>query len=99
MTLGNPKWSIGENPSDPSKSAIDVYLNSQNNLPMLTCFQMNGVTSTAVSLAGDINVLNDNNSNLSMPQKELLFWDTRLGHICILPQSAASDANGCPHNV
>ena len=42
---------------------------------------MNGFTSTAVSLAGDLNVLNDNNSNLSAPQKELLFWHTRLGHV------------------
>ena len=81
VTLGNPKWSIGENPSDPSESAIDVYLNPQNNLPTSTCFRMNGVTSTAVSLAGDVNVLNDNNSNLSAPQKELLYWHTRLGHV------------------
>ena len=38
VTLGNPKWSIRENPSDPSESAIDVYLNPQNNLPTSTCF-------------------------------------------------------------
>ena len=81
IVIGSPSWHIEANPDDEKESAMDVYLNQGNNLPMSTCFRTRGVESASAAMAAEITVLNEENANLSAPEKELLRWHVRLGHV------------------
>ena len=67
-------WTITQN-----RQTIDIHINPRNNLPTSTCFQKSGINSIAAHLGES--VVSMANQNLSEPQKELLCWHCRLGHV------------------
>ena len=81
IIVDSPCWTIEASVSDPLESALDVYINPINNLPSSTCFRYDGVKSTASCLSETVNVTHTQNANLSEPEKELLRWHQRFGHI------------------
>ena len=78
----NPKsWTIQPDPNNTNESAIDIMINPLNNLPMTTCMRPESLGEVAVNFAEQISCIHSNNFNLSCPQKELLRWHYRLGHM------------------
>ena len=74
ISVSNNSWSV----TQESKS-IDIYINPRNNLPMSKCYRHQGLQTAAANLGESI--IHSNNLNLTEPQKELLRWHYRLGHI------------------
>ena len=66
---------------DPTKGPVEARVSPLNNLPTTTCYRYNGLAQSSINLAHDINAINKENMNLSEPEKELLRWHQRLGHI------------------
>jgi hypothetical protein len=68
--------------SDPTQGAvIAVVSNPQNNLLATTSYRYDDVQTVPHALSTAINLANDANTNLSEPEKELLRWHARLGHL------------------
>ena len=67
--------------NDPNRGPIHAMINPANNLPMSTAYRANAVQKGSEILANIISTVNENNTNLSEPEKELLRWHQRLGHL------------------
>ena len=81
ITVTQGSLKVAANPSVPSESAIDVFVNPSNNLPVSTCFRHKALQATASAYNASVSAIHSQNFNLSEPQKELLRWHYRLGHI------------------
>jgi hypothetical protein len=68
-------------PSDPNRGAVIATVNPRNNLPMTTSYPYDVVREIPQALSAAINMTNEANTNLSAPEKELLRWHARLGHL------------------
>jgi hypothetical protein len=66
---------------DPERRAIQVRVNPANNLPMCFADEYTGIDASLAALAVTITTVNNKNFTLSEPQKELLLWQQRLGHL------------------
>jgi hypothetical protein len=66
---------------DPQRGPIVAKVSPLNNLPTTTCYRYDGVTQASANLAKDINAVHQLNANLTEPEKELLRWHQRLGHV------------------
>ena len=66
---------------DRTRGAVQAFVDSNNNLPTLTAYQYGGLSSGTEALSATISLVNDNNSNLTEAEKELLRWHYRLGHL------------------
>ncbi|MEC7382187.1 MAG: hypothetical protein VYE16_04180, partial [Cyanobacteriota bacterium] len=81
VIVGTPCWKIAANPKDPTETAIDVFINNSNNLPMSTGYRYASVVKAAEALQAQVTAICRRNVNLSEAEKELLRWHTRLGHV------------------
>lgn len=81
ITISGSSWSIAPNPSDLSEGGIDVFINPSNNIPCSTCFRHSSVQHTATVYSALVSTTHASNGNLNEPQKELLRWHYRLGHV------------------
>jgi len=66
---------------DPSRSAVTAFVNPTNNIPSCTAFRLSAVQKVAAHLQSITTTVDPNNINLSEPEKELLRWHQRLGHL------------------
>ena len=91
---------------DPTKGPVEAKVSPLNNLPITTCYRYSGIADSSIHLAQDINAIHSQNMNLSEPEKELLRWHQRLGHISfrvvqflfrmgVLAQSVKQEASCC----
>ena len=76
-------WTINPDPKNNDEQAIDVLINRNNNLPMSTCHHGQSLDNLAVNFAAETTTTHACNYNISKPQKELLRWHYRLGHVGI----------------
>ena len=74
-------WKIAENSSNASKSAINVHINTSTNLPTSTGLMSDSISEIATAFKSTVSTPQAQNLNLSEPQKELLRWHYKLGHI------------------
>ena len=73
--------------SDSAQSPVSVHINLTNNLPTCPVHCPEDAHKAIEALSMTLSVVSDSNVNLSEPQKELLHWHFRLGHLnfkCIL---------------
>ncbi len=66
---------------DEEQAPIDVCINPVNNPPTLTGCKPQAMAKLAADHTKNMDVTHANNLNLSEPQKELVRWHNRLGHI------------------
>ena len=68
-------------PSDPSRNSVSVRVHPRTNLPTSVAYRYNGCDTAVNCLNNILTVVSNENLNLSEPEKELLRWHQRLGHI------------------
>jgi hypothetical protein len=68
-------------PSDPTKGAVVANIDPTNNLPTTIAYQYSAPAQAAKALSSTITEVHRSNYNLSEPEKELLRWHQRLGHL------------------
>ena len=78
VCLDSLSWTIQ---LDPTLAPIDVFINPINNLPTLTGYHREAVTQFAANYSRSLDTTHANNTNLTEPQKELVRWHNRLGHV------------------
>ena len=81
ITMSSGSWTVSNNAANPAEGGIDVFVSPANNLPISTCFRYNGLQDAAANYTESVSATHAQNHNLSEPQKELLRWHYRLGHI------------------
>ena len=81
IAINSDSWTIRANPEDPTQEGIDIFINPLNNLPTTTCFRRDSVHRVAANFSETISATHTENFNLSEPQKELLRWHNKLGHV------------------
>ena len=81
IAISNKSWTIQANPTDSTQGGIDIYINPVNNLPTTTCYRLDSVKQIAANFSETITATHNDNFNLSEPQKELLRWHFKLGHV------------------
>ena len=67
--------------SDPTRGSIIARIDPSNNLPTTLAYRYNDAVETAQGLNAVVTTVSQSNFNLSEPQKELLRWHFRLGHV------------------
>ena len=78
------QMTMSGSPNDPNLPAITAHVNPDNNLPTSTSQayrQEAAVRPAAECLNSTITAVNKANFNISEPEKELLRWHYRLGHM------------------
>lgn len=68
-------------PGCPDRTTVTARVNPDNNLPTSDAHREKDTPQAAECLNATITAVNDANINLSEPEKELLRWHYRLGHI------------------
>jgi len=81
VSVNGHVWQIEANPDDPTETAIDVHNNPTTNLPTSTGLHPESLAYTAKAFQNTVSTTHAQNLNLSEPQKELLRWHYKLGHI------------------
>ena len=66
---------------DPTRPTLVARVNPDNNLPTSDAYRKNDTLRAAECLNATIAAVNESNFNLSEPEKELLRWHYRLGHM------------------
>ena len=67
--------------SDPTRGSIIARIDPSNNLPTTLAYRYSDAVETAQGLNAVVTTVSQSNFNLSEPQKELLRWHFRLGHV------------------
>ena len=67
--------------NNAARSLIVARVNPDNNLPTSQAYHQSAMPAAAEGLSTTITTVNDANFNLSEPEKELLRWHYRLGHV------------------
>ena len=67
--------------SDGQRNAVKATINPYNNLPTSTGYSYSKVMEAANTLVNTVSTTAATNTNLGLPEKELLRWHNRLGHI------------------
>ena len=81
ITLNKQGLRLNGLEGDPTRSAIDVPWNSKNNLPISVCNRPSGIKEAGQTLNATVASVHKENFNLSDPEKELLRWHHRFGHL------------------
>ena len=81
VVLNPDSWVIQPNPENPGEQPIDIVINPINNLPTSTCMHKHSLQQLAINFAEHVTTTHQTNFNLSEPQKEILRWHYRLGHV------------------
>ena len=66
---------------DRRRNSLTVRIHPSTNLPTSVAYRYNGCETVASALNNVISVVSSENMNLTDPEKELLRWHQRLGHI------------------
>ena len=66
---------------DPSRNPVTAFINPATNLPTTMAYQYNATTKVPQSLNAVVTTVHSDNANLTEPEKELLRWHYRLGHL------------------
>ena len=66
---------------DPTRTPVKAFVNPINNIPECSAFQLGEVQKVALALHTMTTSVDPRNINLSEPEKELLRWHQRLGHL------------------
>ena len=66
---------------DPTREPVKAWKNPLNNIPECQAYRMSGLEMAAAKLHHITTTVDPRNINLSEPEKELLRWHQRLGHI------------------
>ena len=67
--------------SDSARSSVSVRINPTNNLPTCPVHRPQDAHKAIEALSATLSVVSASNVNLTEPQKELLRWHFRLGHL------------------
>ena len=68
-------------PGDPTRGSVIAQVDPKNNLPTSNAYRYDDTMSNVNALSATLSVVSVENSNLSPPEKELLRWHFRLGHL------------------
>lgn len=66
---------------DPKRPPVIAFVNPSNNIPDCSAFHMSELEQAAMALNTMVTSVDPRNINLTEPQKELLRWHQRLGHL------------------
>jgi hypothetical protein len=66
---------------DPTRHPVMALVNPSNNIPHNTAFRLKEAKEAAVALNVSTTTVHPKNINLSEPEKELLRWHQRFGHL------------------
>ena len=66
---------------DPQRAPVKAFVNPSNNIPDCSAFQLDELEQAALALNSMVTSVDPRNINLSKPEKELLRWHQRLGHL------------------
>ena len=66
---------------DPLRAPVKAFVNPSNNIPDCAAFQLDELEQAALALNTMVTSVDPRNINLTEPQKELLRWHQRLGHL------------------
>ncbi|KAI2491142.1 hypothetical protein MHU86_23428 [Fragilaria crotonensis] len=75
------RMTLSGSPDDATRPSITAHVNPDNNLPTSQAYRQPAVLPAAECLNSTITAVNDANFNISEPEKELLRWHYRLGHM------------------
>ncbi len=75
------RMTVSGESSNPTCGAIIAMIDSSNNLPTSQFYNQSDVNMPVEVLQTTLTTVNAKNYNLSKPQKELLHWHYRLGHL------------------
>ena len=81
ITVESSKMTLSGLPGDPTKGTVSALINPVNNLPTSTAYRYDATIAAPASLNATISEVHQQNHNLSEPEKELLRWHQRLGHM------------------
>jgi hypothetical protein len=81
IILDDVKLTLSGESNDPTRGAIIAMIDSSNNLPTSQFYNQSDVNVPVEALQTTLTTVNAKNYNLSEPQKELLHWHYRLGHL------------------
>ena len=66
---------------DPRRTPISVVYSKHNNLPISICHRPPAVKQAHAALNATVSTVHKSNTNLTEPEKELLRWHNRFGHL------------------
>ena len=75
------KLTLSGNPDDPTCGPVAVRVDPSNNLPTSNAHSHRDTSKGIAALEATISSVHHSNVNLTDPEKELLRWHYRLGHI------------------
>ena len=79
IAIKDEMWTLkGRNNVD---SPIDIYVSKKTNLPTSTCYKSKKLTQASAFFTNTVAETHKANINLNEPQKEILRWHYRLGHV------------------
>ena len=81
ITIEADRLTLSGLSGDPTRGSVTARVDPSNNLPTTHAYHHGAPMIGAQALSATISVVNDENSNLSEPEKELLRWHFRLGHL------------------
>jgi hypothetical protein len=81
IILDDVKLTLSGESNDPTRGAVIAMIDSSNNLPTSQFYNQSDVNMPVEVLETTLTTVNAKNYNLSEPQKELLCWHYRLGHL------------------
>ena len=70
-------------PESQDRTKVTIVINPINNLPMTYGYDKREVIRSSQALTSIVSTTSEQNTNLSEPQKELVRWHYRLGHLSL----------------
>ena len=81
IEIDETKLTLSGVPSKPTKGTVIMQVNPMNNLPTSLSYHYGDTIKATDALTMVISTVDEANSNLTKPEKELIHWHCRLGHI------------------
>lgn len=81
IELEADKATLSGIPTDPTRGTVIARVNPKNNLPITLAYRYDDTETAVDALSSMVTVVEQENANLSEPEKELLRWHYRLGHL------------------
>jgi hypothetical protein len=81
LTVDSNSMQLSGIENDSTRNAVIAINNPSNNLPTSTAFNQRDTHEPGINLCHLVSTVHKDNTNLSEPQKELLKWHQRLGHL------------------
>ena len=81
IEIDETKLTLSGIPSEPTKGTVITRVNPMNNLPTSLSYHYGDTIKAMDALTMVISTVDEANLNLTEPEKELICWHCRLGHI------------------